>query len=264
MRKDSYALTRLSTGSIEPKKTDLSYWPKTSLSLALSAILVLIPSFQVSSPMKEANVVLRRLYAHMFAQAALASAENEIDKIAPMSRSYVKPGYCPTSRKKPSASSGAFPAWSNFGPCSPHCLWVLPAWQCLQNEGSNQPGCDYGHGYVSAWAWVDYNRIFRSATARLVDDSGFRWTLYALLLTELLDVCDLSISQSSSCSKINILARTAWEFLLTINAATGDYCGGSTNHEPLPSVWHASRGILLSSNVMITFYWLFISPGASL
>ncbi|KAJ5606482.1 Tetratricopeptide-like helical [Penicillium lagena] len=35
--------------------------------------------------MSEANVVLRRSYAHMFAQAALASAENEIDRIGHMS-----------------------------------------------------------------------------------------------------------------------------------------------------------------------------------
>ncbi|KAJ5746082.1 hypothetical protein N7520_011264 [Penicillium odoratum] len=69
----------------EPKKTDLPYWPVSSLSLALSAILVLIPPISDSSPMTEAAVLLRRSYAQLYAQAALASVEREVDELSPAS-----------------------------------------------------------------------------------------------------------------------------------------------------------------------------------
>ncbi|KAJ6102551.1 hypothetical protein N7486_004978 [Penicillium sp. IBT 16267x] len=69
----------------EPKKTYLPYWPASSLSLALSAILVLIPPIPDSSSMNEPAVLLRRSYAQLFAQAALASVEREIDELSPAS-----------------------------------------------------------------------------------------------------------------------------------------------------------------------------------
>lgn len=69
----------------QPKKTDLPYWPVSSLSLALSAILVLIPPIPVSSSMNEPAVLLRRSYAQLFAQAALVSVEREIDELSPAS-----------------------------------------------------------------------------------------------------------------------------------------------------------------------------------
>ncbi|KAJ5546283.1 hypothetical protein N7494_003868 [Penicillium frequentans] len=69
----------------QPKKTDLPYWPVSSLSLALSAILVLIPPIPDSSSMNEPAVLLRRSYAQLFAQAALVSVEREIDELSPAS-----------------------------------------------------------------------------------------------------------------------------------------------------------------------------------
>ncbi|KAJ5636191.1 uncharacterized protein N7484_009504 [Penicillium longicatenatum] len=69
----------------EPKKSDLPYWPVSSLSLALSAILVLIPPIPDSSSMNEPAVFLRRSYAQLFAQAALISVEREIDELSPAS-----------------------------------------------------------------------------------------------------------------------------------------------------------------------------------
>ncbi|KAJ5939188.1 hypothetical protein N7466_002322 [Penicillium verhagenii] len=69
----------------EPKKADLPYWPVSSLSLALSAILVLIPPTPDSSSLTEAAVLLRRSYAQLFAHAALSSVEREIDELSPAS-----------------------------------------------------------------------------------------------------------------------------------------------------------------------------------
>ncbi|KAF7590238.1 hypothetical protein BBP40_003122 [Aspergillus hancockii] len=59
----------------------LPYWPMTSLGLALSAILALIPPPQDPEPSGECHVWLRRSYARLYAQAALSSAEKEIDDL---------------------------------------------------------------------------------------------------------------------------------------------------------------------------------------
>ena len=69
----------------EPRKADLPYWPKSSLGLALSAILVLIPPSQDESQINELNFALRRSYAQLFAQSALATIEKEIDDLGPPS-----------------------------------------------------------------------------------------------------------------------------------------------------------------------------------
>ncbi|KAJ5199982.1 Tetratricopeptide-like helical [Penicillium cf. griseofulvum] len=61
----------------------MPYWPTSSLSLALSAMLVLIPTTEDKFPMAETNLALRRSYAHLFAHAALAAAETETDDLAP-------------------------------------------------------------------------------------------------------------------------------------------------------------------------------------
>ncbi|KAJ5654037.1 hypothetical protein N7490_001040 [Penicillium lividum] len=82
---DRSTFVQLSKQFAEPKKTDLPYWPVSSLSLALSAILVIIPPISDSSPMTEAAVLLRRSYAQLFAQAALASVEREVDELSPAS-----------------------------------------------------------------------------------------------------------------------------------------------------------------------------------
>jgi hypothetical protein len=75
----------------------LPYWPTTSLGLALSAILSLIPHPQDPEPSGECHVWLRRSYARLFAQAALSSAEKEIDDILihsnPTSRSTMDHGH---------------------------------------------------------------------------------------------------------------------------------------------------------------------------
>ncbi|KAB8067992.1 hypothetical protein BDV29DRAFT_196020 [Aspergillus leporis] len=63
-------------------KSSLPYWPISSLSLAFSAILALIPPSEDQNPTEECNVWLRRSYAHFFAQAAFTSAEKEIDEHA--------------------------------------------------------------------------------------------------------------------------------------------------------------------------------------
>lgn len=78
---DQPTLSRPSKESNEARKTDFPYWPQSSLSLALSAILVLIPPAQDPFSMTEASIALRRSYAQLFAQAALASVEKEIDEI---------------------------------------------------------------------------------------------------------------------------------------------------------------------------------------
>lgn len=71
--------------STEPRKADLPYWPKSSLSLAISAILVLIPPSQHSSQIEEPNFAFRRSYAQLFAQSALVNIEKEIDNLGPSS-----------------------------------------------------------------------------------------------------------------------------------------------------------------------------------
>lgn len=80
-REDEPTLSQPLKEPYEARKTDLPYWPQSSLSLALSAILVLIPPSEDSFSMTEASIALRRSYAQLFAQAALASVEKEIDEI---------------------------------------------------------------------------------------------------------------------------------------------------------------------------------------
>ncbi|CAG8909219.1 unnamed protein product [Penicillium egyptiacum] len=69
--------------SSQPEKSHMPYWPTSSLSLALSAILVLIPTAEDTFPMTETNAALRRSYAQLFAQAALAAVEAETDDLSP-------------------------------------------------------------------------------------------------------------------------------------------------------------------------------------
>ncbi|KAF4160258.1 hypothetical protein CNMCM8927_008781 [Aspergillus lentulus] len=60
----------------------LPYQPTSSLSLALSAILVLIPPPHDRNQSEPCSVWLRRSYAQLFAQAALRTAEKEIEDFA--------------------------------------------------------------------------------------------------------------------------------------------------------------------------------------
>ncbi|KAJ5713318.1 uncharacterized protein N7483_010499 [Penicillium malachiteum] len=69
----------------KPERSDLPYWPNSSLSLALSAILVLIPAFSDPTPMHEKSILQRRSYAQLFAHAALSSAERGMDELSPAS-----------------------------------------------------------------------------------------------------------------------------------------------------------------------------------
>lgn len=71
--------------SSQPAKSDIPYWPTSSLSLALSAMLVLIPVAGDRFPTAETSLALRRSYAQLFAQAALTAVETEIDNLSPAS-----------------------------------------------------------------------------------------------------------------------------------------------------------------------------------
>ncbi|CAG7928703.1 unnamed protein product [Penicillium olsonii] len=66
----------------EPAKSNLPYWPASSLSLAISAMLVLIPAPEDQFPTADISLAYRRCYAQLFAQAALAAVEAEIDDLS--------------------------------------------------------------------------------------------------------------------------------------------------------------------------------------
>lgn len=80
---DRHSLTGLPNEATEPTRADLSYWPKSSLGLALSALLVMIPSSQDPFPTSDMSVLVRRSFAQLFAQAALASVKGDIDDLGP-------------------------------------------------------------------------------------------------------------------------------------------------------------------------------------
>ncbi|CAG8124819.1 unnamed protein product [Penicillium salamii] len=69
--------------SSEPAKSNLPYWPASSLSLAISAMLVLIPVPEDQFPTADLCLTYRRSYAQIFAQAALTAVETEIDDLSP-------------------------------------------------------------------------------------------------------------------------------------------------------------------------------------
>lgn len=59
------------------------HWPSSSLSLAISAILALIPLPQEPTPLSDASISLRRSCAQFYACAALKEAEEEVDELSP-------------------------------------------------------------------------------------------------------------------------------------------------------------------------------------
>ncbi|OQD81494.1 hypothetical protein PENANT_c027G08591 [Penicillium antarcticum] len=67
----------------QAEKSQLPYWPESSLALALSAMLSLIPVSEDQLPTTDASLTLRRSYAQLFAQTALAAVEKEIDDLSP-------------------------------------------------------------------------------------------------------------------------------------------------------------------------------------
>ncbi|KAJ5690277.1 hypothetical protein N7462_004669 [Penicillium macrosclerotiorum] len=81
IHEDQPILTRSSEATTEARLSDLPFWPRSSLTLALSAILVLIPPSQGPLSMTEASIGVRRSYAQLFAQTALENAEKEIDNL---------------------------------------------------------------------------------------------------------------------------------------------------------------------------------------
>ncbi|KAJ6119724.1 hypothetical protein N7523_004004 [Penicillium sp. IBT 18751x] len=83
LREDCHCLARLSHGAMEPTRADVPYWPNSSLGLALSALLVMIPLSQDPSPMSDMGILVRRSYAQLFAQAALACVERATDNLSP-------------------------------------------------------------------------------------------------------------------------------------------------------------------------------------
>ncbi|KAJ5327283.1 uncharacterized protein N7506_010385 [Penicillium brevicompactum] len=78
----------------QPHKSDLPYWPASSLSLALSAMLVLIPAPEDQYSTTETEFAARRSYAQLFAQAALTAVETEIDDLTPNLTSIPKSESC--------------------------------------------------------------------------------------------------------------------------------------------------------------------------
>ncbi|PLB43864.1 hypothetical protein P170DRAFT_430873 [Aspergillus steynii IBT 23096] len=73
------------------ESSSLPYWPRSSLSLALCAILALIPPDENPTPFSECSVWMRREYANLYAQAALNSADKEIDELTLVNGSRFSP-----------------------------------------------------------------------------------------------------------------------------------------------------------------------------
>ena len=67
----------------QAEKSQIPHWPESSLALALSAMLVLIPVAEDQLPTTDTSLTLRRSYAQLFAQTALAAVEKEIDDLSP-------------------------------------------------------------------------------------------------------------------------------------------------------------------------------------
>jgi hypothetical protein len=147
LREDQPTLSRPSKETNEAKKTDLPIWPQSSLSLALSALLVLIPPSQGPFSMTEASIVLRRTYAQLFAQAALASVEKEIDDMGPAIH-FNSPGAC--------LSQGHSPLHSRFM----NTVSVVTS-----------QGCEAGSIKLSLQPWIC---LFMSLARRLQKPSKHR------------------------------------------------------------------------------------------
>lgn len=64
-----------------PKTEFLPHWPSSSLTLAISAILALIPLSPGNHVCSGPSLSLRRSYAHLFAEAALNAADKELEEI---------------------------------------------------------------------------------------------------------------------------------------------------------------------------------------
>ncbi|KAJ5634761.1 hypothetical protein N7528_002603 [Penicillium herquei] len=84
----------------------LSYWPTSSLTLAISAILALIPLPDDPNPYSTPSIHLRRLHAHLYADAAFSEVDNEIDGISaicshPRIDSSMETGSCGQSQLSP-------------------------------------------------------------------------------------------------------------------------------------------------------------------
>ncbi|KAJ5087530.1 hypothetical protein N7456_011146 [Penicillium angulare] len=64
------------------ERSSMPYWPATSLSLALSAILALIPIADDLNAFSTSTIQLRRVHAHLYAESAFREMENDLDRIA--------------------------------------------------------------------------------------------------------------------------------------------------------------------------------------
>lgn len=73
--------TILNVESLSQLQTLLPYWPKSPLTLAISAILVLIPHPHDMSPMDRDRVLIRRSFARLYAQASFAEIERIIENV---------------------------------------------------------------------------------------------------------------------------------------------------------------------------------------
>lgn len=64
-------------------RASLLHWPTSSLTLAMSAILVLIPHTHDDNISNPSSIYLRRAYAHLFAEAAFKEVDSEIHGESP-------------------------------------------------------------------------------------------------------------------------------------------------------------------------------------
>lgn len=63
-------------------RLSLPYWPKSSLTLAISAILSLIPLAQDPHAFSTYSVESRRRHAHLYAESAFSQVDDDIDGLS--------------------------------------------------------------------------------------------------------------------------------------------------------------------------------------
>ncbi|KAJ5728853.1 uncharacterized protein N7483_003361 [Penicillium malachiteum] len=76
------AINALSLNESVIDRSCFSYWPASSRTLAISAILALISLPGDTNPFSNPSIHLRRSHAHLYAEAAFSEVDNEIDGIS--------------------------------------------------------------------------------------------------------------------------------------------------------------------------------------
>ncbi|KAJ5717045.1 hypothetical protein N7488_002691 [Penicillium malachiteum] len=81
-RDEPTAIRALGLNKSAIDRSHLSHWPTSSLTLAISAILALIPLPGDPNPYGTPSIRLRGSHAHLYAEAAFSEVDNEIDGIS--------------------------------------------------------------------------------------------------------------------------------------------------------------------------------------